>query len=813
MVFVSCRKPERIFAMNFNQKKDLKSAMEQVRVINSLEERIRNFEPEDFQNATRNFKLRLSRGETHRDILPEAFAVCREASRRVLGMRHFDVQLIGGITLDRGDIAEMMTGEGKTLSATTAAYLNALDGKGVHVVTVNDYLARRDAETMAPLFSYLGMTTGCILSGMEPDARRAAYAGDVTYGTANEFGFDYLRDNMADDRKGQVQRDLHYAIIDEVDSVLIDEARTPLIISGPDPSRSEDDYLKADEFVKGLSADDYEIQWKERQVSLTEQGVSKAENYYSLGNLSDPENMEICHYVLQALRANLIMARNIDYIVKEKEVFIVDEFTGRVMEGRRFSDGLHQAIEAKERVTIMPENRTLAMITLQNYFRMYRKLSGMTGTARTEADEFREIYNMNVLTVPTNRPVKRIDCPDQVFISEKAKWEAVVDLIEKTSRRGQPVLAGTTSVENSEYLSILLRKKHIVHTVLNARNDRKEAEIIAQAGRFGAVTVATNMAGRGTDILLGGNPDFLIKSVSSRKNLTSADKRKLVQYCKKQRQRVMELGGLLVIGTERHESRRIDDQLRGRAGRQGDPGKSVFYVSMEDQLLQRFSRDEAVKISAKHSSEEKGPVSSRLITALIENTQKKVEGNNYAIRKNVLNYDDVLNQQRKILYSQRQRVLEDEDIQNQVEEMIGETVEALVKKMTSRSRFPEEWDFQGLAEDLGHAFKNIRIVVPETEEDKMKFTEESVTDKLIRFLINNYRARKNAGSQVFSMVEKKILITVIDRCWTDHLEQMEVMRKGIGLMALGQKDPVTEYARNGKRLFELKKSRERNLRE
>ena len=788
---------------NIDQKKAIKTARRTVKLINTIENDLRELPDEEFKVRTENLRTALRRGTSREKLLPDAYALCREAAGRVLGMRHFDVQLIGGIVLNNGDIAEMATGEGKTLVATAAAYLNALDGKGVHVVTVNDYLAERDAGLMAPLYSFLGLTTGCITNGMSPEERRAAYNADITYGTSNEFGFDYLRDNMAIRAEQKVQRGLHYAIIDEVDSILIDEARTPLIISGSDPSYDQNDYIYADVFVKSLSKKDYEIDEKEKQIGLLESGIEKAEKFYEIENLSDPDNAETYHFIIEALKANYLMDKNIDYIISDGEVKIVDEFTGRVMEGRRFSEGLHQAIEAKEEVQINPESRTFANITLQNYFRMYDKISGMTGTAGSEAEEFREIYNMNVVKIPTNKPVQRTDYDDEIYISQKAKWNAVVEEIAKVNDTGRPILVGTSSVENSELLSGMLKKRGIRHTVLNAKKHKEEAEIIAQAGRYGAVTVATNMAGRGTDILLGGNPDRIIAKIEQKRAVTLSEKTHIREYCAHQKQKIKSLGGLYVIGTERHSSSRVDNQLRGRSGRQSDPGSSRFFVSVTDELIMRYSHDEAMKAVKKYGEDLTSPVHSKFLERLIDRTQKKVEANNFAIRKSVLKYDDVLSAQRKVIYDQRDRILSDDNINSIIENMIRTVTESITGEITGTSRFPEEWDLGKLAKNIEDEFKGIKVIQREnTNLNEQEITGDYVSSSLSNMLIKKHRNRRDRGSEIFSSAERAILLNTLDRLWADHLENMDEMRKGIGLMYLGQKDPAVEYARNGREMFD-----------
>ena len=788
--------------MNINQKKDIKEAYRILDKINRLEPEVEKLSDQRLRACTDIFRRAVKGGTAEEDFLPEAYAVCREAARRTLGKRHFDEQLVGGIVLNSGDIAEMATGEGKTLMATTAAYLNALSGKGVHVVTSNDYLSRRDRDTLDPLYSFLGLKTGCVVSGMAPADRKAAYDSDITYGTSTEFGFDYLRDNMVKRRSDRVQRQLHYVIIDEVDSILIDEARTPLIISGSDPSASVEGYDEAQRFAETLQEKDFQVEEKERQISLTESGVRKAERFFGIENLSDLENIEIHHFILEALKANFIMKKNVDYIVDDGEVKIVDGFTGRIMEGRRFSEGLHQAIEARERVKINPESRTFASITLQNFFRMYEKLSGMSGTAETEADEFLEIYNMNVVRIPTHKPVKRTDHPDLIFLSQKAKWNAVINEIVRVNRTGRPILVGTASVKHSEYLSSLLSAKGIQHTVLNAKNHGKEAEIIAQAGRIGAVTVATNMAGRGTDILLGGNGEAIVGSLRKKRDVSGEDVRGILEYYERQREKVIRLGGLYVIGTERHESRRIDDQLRGRSGRQGDPGDTRFFVAVTDELIRRYSAEEMKKALRKYGTQDARPQTARTLFRLMDDTQKKVEGNNFAIRKNVLKYDDVLNRQRRIIYDQRDLILSGGRIDDIMEDMIGRVAESIVTSITGCSRFPEEWDLQRLAEEIEAEFADIHIVPPESQEERKHFEEDSLIRHITDMLIKNHRKRRDLGGEVFDLTERSILLQVVDRLWADHLDAMEQMRKGIGLMSLGQKDPAVEYAKQGSAMFE-----------
>lgn len=736
--------------------------------INDLEPEMERLSDEELQRKTPEFKERLSRGETLDELLPEAYAVCREASKRVLGMRHFDVQLLGGIVLHKGEIAEMKTGEGKTLVATLPVYLNALEDKGVHVVTVNEYLARRDCEQMGRLYRFLGLTVGLNISGMSQKEKKEAYAASVTYGTNNEFGFDYLRDNMVLYKEHRVQRSLHYAIIDEVDSILIDEARTPLIISGQ-AQRSTQLYIMADRFVAGLVKDrDYTVDEKGKNVMLTEEGVAKAERYFGLENLYDHANVVINHHILQALKARVIMRRDVDYVVQNGEVIIVDEFTGRLMHGRRYSDGLHQAIEAKEGLEIRQESMTLATITFQNYFRMYRKLAGMTGTAKTEEEELRSIYGLDVYVIPTNKPMIRQDLPDVVYKTERAKYRAVVEEIKKRHKKGQPVLVGTTSIEKSELLSAMLRKEGIEHQVLNAKHHEREAEIIAKAGQKGAVTIATNMAGRGTDIVLG--------------------------------EGVAELGGLHIIGTERHESRRIDNQLRGRAGRQGDPGSSQFFLSLEDELMRRFGGDNLMSLMDRLGMDEDQPIESRMVTKAIEKAQERVEGYNYDIRKWLLQYDDVINQQREIIYKQRAEVLERENLRPVVEGMLKSVVERLVTQYTPESEVPEDWDYKAIVDYANSTFFHEGTITE--QEIRMKEREEIIEifmDKIKAI----YDAReKEVGPEIMREFEKVVVLRAVDTKWMDHIDAMDQLRQGIHLRAYGQTDPLRAYQMEGFEMFQ-----------
>ena len=702
--------------------------------IEAYDEDMQKLTDDELKGKTQEFKDRLAEGETLDDLLPEAFAVCREGAWRAVGMKHFRVQLIGGVVLHQGRIAEMKTGEGKTLVATLAAYLNALTGKGVHVVTVNDYLASRDAEWMGKIYNFLGLTVGCVTHAIEGEDRKAAYRCDITYGTNNEFGFDYLRDNMVTYEEELIQRELNFAIVDEVDSILIDEARTPLIISGQGVD-SSGMYVSANSFVKTLLKDtDYKIDEKDNQISLTDEGVAQCEQYFDIQNFSDPDNMELNHYVNQALRANYLMKRDVDYIVQDGEILIVDEFTGRLMYGRRFSNGLHQAIEAKEGVNIRAESKTLATITLQNYFRMYQKLSGMTGTAKTEEDEFRDIYNMDVVVIPTNLPIARVDKQDAVYAHESGKYAAIVNRVAEVHEKGQPVLVGTISVEISELISQQLKKRGIKHNVLNAKHHEREAEIVAEAGRLGAVTIATNMAGRGTDIILGGNPEFEARKEMKRREytpeqlafmtgITKSEDPELneardtyKQLCKEyeaerkpEQEQVKELGGLCIIGTERHESRRIDNQLRGRAGRQGDPGESQFFISLEDDLMRLFGGEKMQRLVERVGLEDDEAIEAGMLSKSIENAQKKVEGKNFGIRKYVLQYDNVMNKQREIIYGQRRMVLDGVDLKEYILGMMGELVDGIVDPVTMESKYPEEWDFDRIYDALQEDMEELKL--------------------------------------------------------------------------------------------------------
>ena len=742
-----------------NSAKEVKKMRKIVDHINELEPNYVKLSDANLVAKTDEFKRRLQKGETLDDILPEAFAVCREASKRVLGMRHFDVQLLGGICLHRGNIAEMRTGEGKTLVATLAVYLNALSGKGVHVVTVNDYLATRDSEQMGRLYNFLGLSTGLIVANLDYNQRKEAYGADVTYGTNNEFGFDYLRDNMVSDISQMVQRPLNYAIVDEVDSILIDEARTPLIISGPG-SRSTDNYYKLAQVVPHLKKDeDYTIDEKQKTIAPTDSGIAKVEKMLGIENLYDADNIELNHLLGASLRAYAMMHRDTDYVVKDGEVVIVDEFTGRLMFGRRYSDGLHQAIEAKEGLKVERESQTLASITFQNYFRMYEKLSGMTGTAKTEEKEFNDIYGLEVIPIPPNRPLIRIDLPDLIFKSKAAKYRAVVRNAVERHKTGQPILIGTTSITQSEELSDMLLRAGVPHKVLNAKHHEQEAEIVANAGQMGMVTIATNMAGRGTDITLG--------------------------------EGVPELGGLAILGTERHESRRIDNQLRGRAGRQGDPGSSQFFLSLEDDLMRIFGADNISGIMDKLGMEEDEPIEHSLITKSIERAQKKVEDHNYNIRKYILEYDDVMNQQREVLYEQRRRILRNESLRDTINEMIDKLVTDAVDAYADEKLYPEEWDYEGLHKHLSQYFLTSDLMSTEEMEE---YTRQELDERLHEIAHSEYQERVDLlGDAMFSQLEKAIMLRVVDSKWMEHLDNMDMLREGIGLRAYGQKNPLVEY--------------------
>ena len=819
--------------------KEVKRIMPIVDKINGLEPEISKLSDEELTGKTQEFKKRLNEGETLDDILPEAFAVVREASKRVLGMRHFDVQLIGGIILHQGRIAEMKTGEGKTLVATLPVYLNALTGKGVHVVTVNDYLAKRDSEWMGKLYKFLGLSVGLVIAGMNSEQKQKAYNSDITYGTNNEYGFDYLRDNMVIYKNDMVQRPLNYAIVDEIDSILIDEARTPLIISGT-AAESSVLYSQADDFVKRLKSKvlveedikdfdqeednekyDYIVDLKAKSATLTQKGIKKAEDYFKLENLNDLDNSDIVHHINQALHAHGIMKKDIDYIVKDGEVLIVDEFTGRIMYGRRYSNGLHQAIEAKEHVKIANESKTLATITFQNYFRMYDKLSGMTGTAMTEESEFREIYNLDVISIPTNKPMIRIDNNDVIYKNENAKFRAVVEDIKRSHEKGQPVLVGTVSIEKSEKLSSILKREGIKHEVLNAKYHEKEAQIIAQAGKFGAVTIATNMAGRGTDIMLGGNSEFLAKQemkkqgfseelieqstthnetedeeiLKARETFSKLEQR-FDNEIKEEKQKVVDAGGLKIIGTERHESRRIDNQLRGRSGRQGDPGESRFYIALDDDLMKIFGGDMVTSVYNTLGADENMPLEMGILSRAVESAQKKVEGKNFSIRKHVLQYDDVMNTQRGIIYKQRKQVLDGENIHENILHMINSVAEETIQEYVGNG---EDVNKEGLLQEIKTIF-NVNDL--ETLSKKHLDVQE-ITDELKEKALQNYdKKAEEIGQNEIGEVERVVMLKVVDQKWMDHIDAMDELKDGIGLRAYGQKDPVVQYRIEGFDMFD-----------
>ena len=772
--------------------------------INVLEPSIVPLSDNALRQKTEEFRADLSNGKSLEDILPEAFAVVRETSKRVLGMRHFDSQLIGGMVLHEGKIAEMKTGEGKTLVATLPVYLNALPGQGVHVVTVNDYLAKRDSQWMGEIYKFLGLTVGLIQHDMQDVERQRAYASDVVYGTNNEFGFDYLRDNMKFDSSMFVQRELNYGIVDEVDSILIDEARTPLIISGA-TEESTDKYYKINRIIPQLKEGaDYTLEEKTRTVSLTEEGNARVERLLGLGNLYDLSNMDMVHHVIQALKAHTLFKVDVDYVVKDGEVIIVDEFTGRLMPGRRYSDGLHQALEAKEDVTIAKENQTLATITFQNYFRIYNKLAGMTGTADTEAAEFHKIYNLEVLVIPPNKPMIRKDNPDLVYKSEREKFNAIVEEIAERNKEGQPALVGTVSIEKSERLSALLKKKGVKHTVLNAKYHELEAEIVAQAGRKGATTIATNMAGRGTDILLGGNPDFLAKKeFNVQPDLPQEEREKrskeLKAQCEKEKEEVIRLGGLHIIGTERHEARRIDNQLRGRSGRQGDPGSSRFYLSLEDDLMRIFGSERIANLMDKLGMEEGTPIEHRMVTRAIEGAQKKVETHNFDIRKHLLEFDDVMNQQRGVIYGQRREILQGERLTEILFDMIEDFLDDMLAVYCSKDIYPEEWDITALNEAFSRMFS---VGIHEGEIDFANIGLEGLREALLEKVRKAYSDKEvEFGSEVMRRIEKVVLLQVVDTQWKDHLLAMDHLKEGIGLRGYGQKDPLVEYKREGFEMF------------
>lgn len=825
--------------------RELKKIEPLVNKVMSLESEMEKLSDNELKEKTEEFKNRIKNGETTDDLLPEAFAVVREAAWRVLGMKHFRVQVIGGIILHQGRIAEMKTGEGKTLVATLPAYLNALEGKGTHVVTVNDYLASRDRDWMGKVYEFLGLSVGCIIHDMDQEERQAAYNSDITYGTNNEFGFDYLRDNMVIYKEEMVQRGLHFCIVDEVDSILIDEARTPLIISGQG-DESIDLYVRARDFVNTLShriksqdeidlerfnrefeeeTVDYVIDEKDKTATLTDKGITKAEKYFGIENLSDAANMELSHHINQALKAAGTMHRDIDYVVKDGEVIIVDEFTGRLMYGRRYSEGLHQAIEAKEGLEVRAESKTLATITFQNYFRMYDKLSGMTGTAMTEEGEFRDIYNIDVVEIPTNKPVQREDDNDHIYINEDAKFKAVTREIAEAHEKGQPVLVGTVSIDKSEALSKYLKRAGIKHNVLNAKNHEQESEIVAQAGRFGQVTIATNMAGRGTDIVLGGNPEYLAKKELKKQGMEEEmleyadsyfktddpeiikareDYQALVKKFKvetdKEAEEVKKVGGLRIIGTERHESRRIDNQLRGRSGRQGDPGSSRFYISADDDLIRLFAGDRFKDTMLKLDPAEDEPIEHKILTRLIESAQRKVEGNNFSIRKNVLKYDDVMNKQREVIYAERRRVLEGENLRDDIIAMRNDVIDKTIdfyNKLDDNNK--NYLDFESI--------RNFGVTTFDFEEDFLKKLENPTVDSLKAYFKELADAKylekeEEFGEEKFREIERVALLQNVDQKWMDHIDAMDQLRKGIGLRAVGQTDPVRAYAEEGFDMFE-----------
>ncbi len=808
----------------------------------SLEEQYSKMSDKELKDMTPKLKERLANGETLDDILPDAFATCREAAWRVLGMKHFPVQIIGGIVLHQGRIAEMKTGEGKTLVATLPVYLNALTGKGVHVVTVNDYLAKRDSEEMGKVYRWLGLKVGLVIHDIEPAQRQEAYKADITYGTNNEFGFDYLRDNMQIYKENRVQRGHYYAVVDEVDSILIDEARTPLIISGRG-DKSTDLYKIADRFARSLRMykvkelddkeehddvvdADYIVDEKAKTATLTKAGVKKAEEFFGLENLMDMENSTIQHHINQAIKAHGTMHRDINYVVKDGEVMIVDEFTGRIMNGRRYSEGLHQAIEAKEGVEVKRESKTLATITYQNLFRMYEKLSGMTGTAMTEEQEFREIYGMDVIEIPTNKPVIRKDLPDVVYKTENGKFNAVVEQVKECHEKGQPVLVGTVSIETSERLSNLLKRHGIKHQVLNAKYHEKEAEIVAQAGQYGAVTIATNMAGRGTDIMLGGNAEFLAKNqmrkegyyeeliveatgfgdtdneeiIEARKRFTELSK-EFKEKLRPEADKVREAGGLFIVGTERHESRRIDNQLRGRSGRQGDPGCSRFYLSLEDDLMRLFGGDRITSMMDSLKIDENMPIENRILTSTIENAQSKIEGRNFGIRKNVLQFDDVMNKQREIIYAQRNKVLDGENLKDSILSMMDETVDSAMQMYMPEGVEPEHWNMEG--------FRNYFIgmiagdVLEISGDDLKKVNKKELGDKVKEKVHALYAKREeDLGESITRELERVVLLKEVDTKWMDHIDAMDELKKGISLRSYGQKDPVVEYRIEGFDMFD-----------
>ncbi len=771
--------------------RDMKRLQPLIMHINSLEAGVQSLTDAQLQAKTPEFKERIAKGETLDALLPEAFAVCREASKRVLGMRHYDVQLIGGITLHRGTISEMKTGEGKTLVATLPCYLNALEGRGVHVVTVNDYLAKRDTEWMGRLYNWLGLSTGTIVHDLTDAERKAAYNSDITYGTNNEFGFDYLRDNMKFSLEDYVQRELNYAIIDECDSILIDEARTPLIISGPKDD-STDKYVTIDKIIPHLKMDvHYTMEEKSKTASLTEEGNAKVEELLALGNLYDPENIDLLHHIYQALKAHHLYKLDVDYMIKDGEIVIVDEFTGRLMPGRRWSDGLHQAIEAKEQVKVRNENQTLATITFQNYFRMYRKMAGMTGTAETEAVEFKKIYNLGVQVIPTNRGITRRDQEDVVYKTEGAKYRAMAKDIRDRSSKGQPILVGTVSIEKSERLSRILKNEGITHNVLNAKHHEREAEIVAQAGRYHGVTIATNMAGRGTDILLGGNPEFLARAEAGPEADEARIQEMAAKYkstCESEKQKVIAAGGLYIMGTERHESRRIDNQLRGRAGRQGDPGESQFYLSLEDNLMRIFNGERIQYIMNKLKVPEDEPITAGMVSRAIEGAQRKVEGHHFDVRKHLIEYDDVMNQQRTAIYKLRREILGGQEIERKVLDMLSDVTSAMLDTFIPAEAKKESWNIPGL---IMGAQRQFGLTLDANEVGSM--TAEGITGKISAGVKEIYDQQKKEVGDFFEQLGRMLMLQTIDQRWKEHLERIDRLKEGIHLRAHAQKDPLIEY--------------------
>lgn len=833
---------EKVFGSQ--SRREIKRIMPIVEKIEALESEMQNLSDEALKNKTNEFKEALKTGKTLDDIQVEAFAVAKEAARRVLGLNAYKVQVIGGIVLHQGNIAEMKTGEGKTLMATLPVYLNALEGKGVHVVTVNDYLAKRDMEWMGKVYKFLGLSVSCIVHGITPNERVEAYKADVTYGTNNEFGFDYLRDNMVIFKEERVQRPLNYAIIDEVDSILIDEARTPLIISGAG-EKSTELYERADDFVKTLKGRfikpeeelgkkfefeykeeeaDFTIDEKARSVTISEKGVEKAERYFGIENMAESENMELSHHINQALKARYLMHKDKDYVLKDGEIIIVDDFTGRLMYGRRYSEGLHQAIEAKEKLEVRRESKTLATITFQNYFRMYNKLAGMTGTAMTEEEEFRHIYNMNVIEIPTNKPIQRNDMHDVVYKNRKGKYNAVIEEIEQFHKMGRPILVGTISIEDSEYISKLLKRTGIPHEVLNAKHHEREAEIVAQAGKFGGVTIATNMAGRGTDIVLGGNADFVAKSEMRRKGYSEhiialaegiADtndpeviearelfnriKNETKDNLKSENRKVIEAGGLHIIGTERHESRRIDNQLRGRSGRQGDPGSSRFFLSLEDDLVRLFGGERVMMMMENLGLPEDQPIEAKILSRTIENAQKKVEMRNFGIRKHVLQYDDVMNKQREVIYKERVRVLEGENLKDHVLNMSSQAVDGAIEQYTDGFKYPEEWNIDGLLKYINNIYSVDNVSFDRNQED----LDKEYLKEVCNTAISEYyeEKEKEITSDRMREIERIILLRTVDTKWMDHIDAMDQLRQGISLRAMGNEDPVRAYQNEGYDMF------------